>query len=153
MTSVTPVMLVVEVVVGALVLAGAVIMLLTSIALMRARDAITRVNALSPATALGVPLIVVGTYGYTVATTGFSLWALVRLVVTIAALLVVSSMASNALARATIMSGAPIDPETSPNELAEEPGGARTGAHSGGGDTRGNGRGTSAEAHDPGDCG
>ena len=106
---------------AALLVLGSLAVLLTAVAMVRVRDAVSRVNVLSPVTAFGLPLIVVGEYVSTTAHHGFTPWGLVRLVITVVALLVVSSLASNALARAAVLSGAPIDPATAPNDLAEEP--------------------------------
>ena len=108
---------------GVLILLGTIVVFLTAVALYRVRDAVTRVNALAPVTVLGVPLLVVGAYVHQIATAGFDWWGLVQLVITLVALLVVSSLASNALARATILSGAAVDPQTSPNDLGDEPSG------------------------------
>ena len=40
---------------GVLILLGTIVVFLTAVALYRVRDAVTRVNALSPVTVLGVP--------------------------------------------------------------------------------------------------
>ncbi|WP_312717496.1 monovalent cation/H(+) antiporter subunit G [Mobilicoccus sp.] len=110
-----------DAVAGTLIVVGSVSVLLAAVAMIRVRDAIMRVNVLSPVTAFGVPLIVLGEYVSTSAHNGATLWGLMRLFITLVALLVVSSLASNALARAAVLSGARIDPATSPNDLAEEP--------------------------------
>ena len=113
--------LVADTVAGILLVAGSLSVLLTAVTMVRVRDAVSRINALSPVTAFGLPLIVLGEYVSTTAHHGFSTWGLVRLLITLVALLVVSSMASNALARAAVLSGARIDPATAPDDLAEEP--------------------------------
>lgn len=113
--------LAVEVVVGALVVVGAFVVLASAIAMMRARDALTRINVLSPATGLGLPLVVVGAYVHKVALSGFSAWGFFQMLLTILALLIVSSVASNTLARAAYASGAKVDPRTRPQDLAREP--------------------------------
>ena len=110
-----------DAVAGTLIVLGSVVVLLTSVAMFRVRDAVSRINALSPVTGFGVPLVVLGDYVSSTAHHGFSTWGLVRLVITIVALLVVSSIASNALARAAVLSGAQIDDATHPNDLAEPP--------------------------------
>lgn len=111
---------IVEVVGGTFVLAGSVVVLLASIVMVRARDAVTRINSLSPVTAFGLPLIVLGEFATTVQDDGVTAWGLVRLGITLVALLVVSSVASNTLARAAVLSGARIDPRTNPNHLARD---------------------------------
>lgn len=110
-----------DAVAGVLIVIGSVAVLLTAIAMIRVRDAVSRINVLSPVTAFGLPLVVLGEYVSTTAHHGFTTWGLVRLLITLVALLVVSSLASNALARAAVLSGARIDPATRPNDLAEEP--------------------------------
>lgn len=113
--------LVVDVVVAALVLVGVVLVFVTSVAMFRAHDALGRVNVLGPATALGVPCLVVAHWLHGLTVEGFSWWGLARLVVTVGALLVVSSVASNTLARATYLSGSPVHPSTHPQDLARRP--------------------------------
>lgn len=103
------------------VILGALLVLTVAVAFFKERDAISRINALGPATALGVPLIIVGVYIATTAESGFSGWLTFKSVLMIVAMVLVSSVASNVLARAAYLSGAPLDPSTSPNDLADEP--------------------------------
>lgn len=103
------------------VVLGAVFVLGSALAMHRQRDALARVNVLSPATGLGMPLIVIGAFLHRWAVAGFSGVDLLKTVVTVGALLVVSSVASNVLARSTYLSGAEVAPQTSPQELANEP--------------------------------
>lgn len=105
----------------ALCVGGALLVLLSAVAMLRERDAYARINVLSPATGMGMPLIVLGAYLQKLTVTGFSLASLLKLLVTLAALVVVSSVASNVLARAAYLSGAPVDPRTDPQDLASEP--------------------------------
>lgn len=105
----------------ALCIGGALLVLLSAVAMLRERDAYARINVLSPATGMGLPMIVVGAYLHKLTVSGFSGAALVKLLVTLAALLIVSSVASNTLARAAYLSGAPVDPRTRPQDLANEP--------------------------------
>lgn len=119
----------IQVVIGALVslctLVGAFLVLAVAVAFFKERDAISRINVLGPATALGLPLIVTGAFIARAWQTGFDSWLLLKSIGTVAALVLVSSVASNVLARAAYLSGAPLDPRTSPNELAarrEDPG-------------------------------
>jgi multicomponent Na+:H+ antiporter subunit G len=114
-------MTVLDVMIAALSIAGASLVLISALAMMRERDAYARINVLSPATGMGLPLIVVAAYLHQLTTSGFSGAGLVKLLITLAALLVVSSVASNTLARAAYLSGAPVDPATRPQDLAQEP--------------------------------
>lgn len=112
---------VLDVVTATLVTAGAFLVLVSAVAMHRQRDALSRINVLSPATGLGLPLIVIGAFVHRWATTGFSPGDALKTAVTVGALLVVSSVASNILARAAYLSGARVHPDTRPQELAEEP--------------------------------
>lgn len=110
--------LVLEVLAAVLVLSGSGWVLVSAVAMHRVRDAVTRVNVLSPATGMGLTSIVAGAWVHRVATEGLGESSPVKALVTIGALLLVSSVASNVLARAAVLSGAEIEPRTSPNELA-----------------------------------
>ena len=58
---------------------------------------------------------------WTVHDHGF-LWVdLVKLGVAVLGFIIMSSVASNSITRAAYRSGAPLDPATSPNDLAEPP--------------------------------
>lgn len=106
---------------GVLVVVGALFMLTSAVAMLRESDALTRINVLSPATGMGLPLIVVAAWLDRLVEHGFEWLPLFQTIVTIAALLVVSSVASNTLARAAYLSGAPVDPATDPQDLARDP--------------------------------
>lgn len=106
-------------VVALLLLSGTGWVLVAALAMFRQPDAYNRINVLSTATSLGLPSLVFGAYLYHTWAEGFSWYGLVRLLLTVLALIVVSSVASNALARAAFLAGAPIDPQTDPNDLAE----------------------------------
>lgn len=112
---------VVDVLIGGLLVLGALVVLASAVAMMWARDALTRINVFSPATGLGLPLIVVGAYGHELAVAGFTAWGLFQMLLTILALIVVSSVGSNTLARAAYASGSPVDPRTTPQDLARDP--------------------------------
>lgn len=112
---------VVQVVVSVLALSGAGLVLVSAVLMLRERDAVSRINCLSPATGLGLPLIVVAAYVTEFASDGVSPAGIIQLLVTLLALLVVSSVASNVLARAAYLSGAPVHPDTSPQDLARAP--------------------------------
>lgn len=113
-----------EFVIGALitlcVVVGSLFVLAVAVVFFKERDAVSRINALGPATALGLPLIVTGALIEWAWQFGFSGWLLFKSIATICALVLVSSVASNVLARAAYASGAPLDPRTSPNDLAED---------------------------------
>ncbi len=108
-----------SVVAAVLVLAGACWVLVSAVAMHRLTDALSRVNALGPATGVGLPWIVIGAWLHSLTVHPFAWVDVVKVAVTIVALLIVSSVASNVLARASVLSGAETDPETSPNDLLE----------------------------------
>lgn len=105
-----------------LVVAGAVAVLVSAVAMLRERDALSRINVLGVATGLGLPLIMVGAFLVRLDREGFDPLGLAVLLLTLAALLIVSSVASNVLARAAYLSGAPVHPDTDPQDLARAPG-------------------------------
>lgn len=111
----------VTIVVGILCVGGALFVLASGIGMFRVRDGVSRVNVLSGATGIGMPFIVTGVYVHELAVNGFDVVALLKAVIAVIGFIVMSSFASNALGRAAYRSGAPLDPATSPNELAEEP--------------------------------
>jgi len=113
---------VLQAIAGALAIIGSLFMLTSAVAMLRQSDALTRINVLSPATGMGLPLIVIAAWLDKLVDRGFEWMPLVQTIITIAALLVVSSVASNTLARAAYLSGAPVDPRTDPQDLAREPG-------------------------------
>ncbi|GAA4878153.1 cation:proton antiporter [Serinicoccus chungangensis] len=104
--------------VGVLCIGGSVFVLLSAIAMLRARDGLSRINVLSGATGMGLPWIATGVYVAHVQLHGFDVITLIKLLVTIAGFIIMSSVASNALGRAAYRSGAPLDPATDPNDLA-----------------------------------
>ncbi|WP_349828884.1 cation:proton antiporter [Brevibacterium litoralis] len=101
------------------VLSGGLVMLACAVAMFRAPDALSRINVFSPATGLGMPLVVVGVYAHTFVTDGFGLTRLVMAVVAVLSLIIVSSVATNVLSRSVYVSGAPVWRGTKPNRLAE----------------------------------
>jgi multicomponent Na+:H+ antiporter subunit G len=110
---------VVAVTVGILLVAGALFFLVTAVAMLRSRDAVSRVNSLSPATGMGLPLIIIGAFVHETAEDGWSTFVLVKAVLSVMSSLVVSSVASNVLARATYRSQEAVDPTTRSDALAE----------------------------------
>lgn len=111
----------VTIVVGLLSVTGAAFVLVSAVAMLKARDGLSRINVLSAATGLGLPLIVLGAFLEDVRTNGFTWLDLLKVVIAILGFIIMSSVASNALTRAAYRSGAPLDPATSPNELADPP--------------------------------
>ena len=111
--------LAVEILISLLLLAGAVAVATAARALFVERDAIARINAFSIATSLGLPFITAGAMLGRFMDDGFSWGILLKSLGAILAFILVSSVASNTLVRAAYMSGAPVDPRTIPNDLAE----------------------------------
>lgn len=108
-------------IVGLLMIGGGLFVINSAIAMFRVHDAYERLSAMTPATGLGLPLIVIGvgvehTWEYRFE---WEVWGRVAIIVT--AMVLVSSVGSNVLGRAVYMSGAPLDPKTMFNDLAEEP--------------------------------
>lgn len=108
-------------IVGLLMIGGALFVLNSAIAMFRVHDAYERLSVMTPATGLGLPLIVIGagvehTWGFRFE---WEVWG--RIVIIVAAMVLVSSVGSNVLGRAAYMSGAPLARKTMFNDLAEEP--------------------------------
>jgi multicomponent Na+:H+ antiporter subunit G len=110
--------LLLDVLTVALALLGALGFLVSAVAMLRVRDALSMVNSLGPATGMGLPLLLCAALLHEGRTEGWDVVHIVEVVLAILAALVVSSVASNALGRAAYRSGAPLDPRTDPNELA-----------------------------------
>jgi multicomponent Na+:H+ antiporter subunit G len=108
----------VSVLAGVSAVLGSLAFLVSAIALLRVRDAVSRVNALTPATALGLPLILTAALLQQSLATGWSWSDLAKVLLAVAGSVIISSVASNTLGRAAYRSGAPLDPATDPNELA-----------------------------------
>lgn len=109
------------IVVGLLCIGGALFVLASAIGMLRVRDGVSRVNVLSGATGIGMPAIVLGIYVNDLAVHGFVPLSLFKALVAVGGFIVMSSVASNALGRAAYRSGAPLDPATVPNDLADPP--------------------------------
>lgn len=108
-------------IVGLLMIGGALFVLNSAVAMFRVHDAYERLSVMTPATGLGLPLIVIGagvehTWEYRFE---WEVWG--RVVIIVTAMILVSSVGSNVLGRAVYMSGAPLNPKTMFNDLAEEP--------------------------------
>lgn len=112
---------VLSIVIAILAVLGSLFVLSSAIQMLREKDALCRINSFGPATVLGLPLIVIAAYLHKLATIGFTVNGLIQVLVTLTALLIVSSVASNVLARSTYFSGAPISPDTVPQDLARDP--------------------------------
>lgn len=113
--------LIVDVLASVLLLGGAFWMLTAALSMFRAHDALARINVLSPATGLGLPMIVVGAFLLHTRQDGFEVAVLIKTILTVVALIIVSSIASNVLSRAAYMSGSAVDPRTAPQDLARSP--------------------------------
>ncbi|MDP3892782.1 monovalent cation/H(+) antiporter subunit G [Nocardioides sp.] len=102
---------------GVLMLTGSLFYAVTAIGMMRARDAISRVNNLSPATGAGLPLIILGAVIHRLSHGDLTVLDGVKAALAIGASLVVSSVASNMLGRAAYRSQSVLDPRTLSNAL------------------------------------
>jgi multicomponent Na+:H+ antiporter subunit G len=102
---------------GLLMLLGSLFFAVTAIGVFRAGDAISRVNNLSPAMGAGLPLIIIGAAVHDLAAGDLTVLDGVKAVLAVGAALVVSSVASNMLARAAYRSQQELDPRTLGNAL------------------------------------
>ncbi|HSK32148.1 MAG TPA: monovalent cation/H(+) antiporter subunit G [Propionicimonas sp.] len=102
---------------GLLMLLGSLFFAVTAIGMLRARDAISRVNNLSPATGAGLPLIIIGAAVHDLAAGDLTVLDGVKAALAVGASLVVSSVASNMLGRAAYRSQQELDPRTLSNAL------------------------------------
>lgn len=100
-----------------LLVAGSVFFLVTAAAMLRVRDAVSRVNTLSPATGLGLPLLLVGAFVHDIGLHGWSTYTFVKVLLACAASIVVASVGSNVMARAVYRAQDTFDPETRSNAL------------------------------------
>lgn len=105
----------VAVLVGSLAVLGGIFFLISGVAMFRARDAITRVNLLGPATGVGMPLVLLSAFTHATWEHGFSWVHLVEVLTAIAAMLIVSSVASFSMGRSIYRAGAELDPRTREN--------------------------------------
>lgn len=102
---------------GLLMLLGSLFFAVTAIGMLRSRDAISRVNNLSPATGAGLPLIIIGAAVHDLAAGDLTVLDGVKAALAVGAALVVSSVASNMLGRAAYRSQQELDPRTVSNAL------------------------------------
>lgn len=102
---------------GLLMLLGSLFFAVTAIGMLRSRDAISRVNNLSPATGAGLPLIIIGAAVHDLAAGDLTVLDGVKAALAVGAALVVSSVASNMLGRAAYRSQQELDPRTMSNAL------------------------------------
>src|SRR5699024_2751687 len=91
------------VLVGIFGLTGSLLLLSSPLATDRVRDSLSRIHVFSPATGLGMPLIVAAAYVFDLHSSGFSWGSLIMAVVAVMCLIIVSSVASNTLARSTVL--------------------------------------------------
>ena len=106
-----------SVVAGLLMLLGALFFLVTALGMLRSRDAISRVNNLSPATGAGLPLVIIGAAVHDLSAGDLTVLEGVKAALAVGAALVVSSVASNMLGRAAYRSQTELDPRTVGNAL------------------------------------
>lgn len=102
---------------GVLLVLGSLLFLVTAVGMLRAGDAISRVNNLSPATGAGLPLIIIGAALGDLALGSLTVLDAVMATLAVGAALVVSSVASNILGRAAYRSQRELDPRTISNAL------------------------------------
>jgi multicomponent Na+:H+ antiporter subunit G len=107
---------------GLLLVLGSLFFLVTAIGMLRSGDAISRVNNLSPATGLGMPLIIVGAALDVAARGELSVVDAILAALAVGGALVVSSVASNVLGRAAYRSQRTLDPRTITNALGPHEG-------------------------------
>lgn len=102
---------------GLLMLLGSLFFAVTAIGMLRSRDAISRVNNLSPATGAGLPLIIIGAVVHDLAAGDLTVLDGVKAALAVGAALVVSSVASNLLGRSAYRTQQELDPRTLSNAL------------------------------------
>lgn len=102
---------------GLLMLLGSLFFAVTAVGMLRSRDAISRVNNLSPATGAGLPLIIIGAAVNDLAAGDLTVLDGIKAALAVGATLVVSSVASNMLGRAAYRSQQELDPHTLSNAL------------------------------------
>ncbi|MGI8946491.1 MAG: cation:proton antiporter [Ornithinimicrobium sp.] len=107
--------------IAVLSIGGAFFVLVSALAMLRVGDGLSRINVLSPATGIGLPAIVAAAFIHDLQMHGFDVFDLIKTTVAIVGFIILSSVASNTLGRATYRSGCPLDPDTQPNELAQRP--------------------------------
>ncbi|WKD62221.1 putative monovalent cation/H+ antiporter subunit G [Corynebacterium ciconiae DSM 44920] len=89
-----------DIIVGALVLLASFLAMVTVRSIWEAKDALTRVNLLSPLTGVALPLLIIANLVHDFSTKGIDPNNLVRAIISIAFLLAVVSVSSFYLARA-----------------------------------------------------
>lgn len=107
--------------VGVLTIGGSLFFLVSAVAMLRSRDAISRVNSLSPATGMGLPMIIAGILLHDTWAHGWSTTDAVKAALAVVASLVVSSVGSNMLGRAAYRSLDSFDPTMRSNALEAPP--------------------------------
>ncbi len=116
---------------GILFVLGSLFFLVTAVGILRAQDAISRVNNLSPATGVGLPLIIIGAAVGDLSRGELGVLDAVMALLAVGAALVVSSVASNMLGRAAYRSQCELDPRTISNALGPHETLPDPGAHEG----------------------
>ncbi|HHY08025.1 MAG TPA: hypothetical protein GX530_05795 [Corynebacteriales bacterium] len=106
-----------QILIGVIVLTGAILIFDTGIAMNRARDSITRVNMVSPAVYVGFPLVVLGLLLTDFGLNGFNWVHLLEFILLILGLPVASAMGSMQLGRAMMLTQTRVDPRTVREDL------------------------------------
>src|SRR5699024_69684 len=109
------------VVVGLFGITGSLLRLSSVLVMFRVRDCLSRINVCCAAAGVGMPRIVAADYVFDLHSSGFGWGSLIMAVVAVMCLIIVSSVASNTLARSAMLSGQPVSGKTSPNRLAQPP--------------------------------
>lgn len=106
-----------QILIGVIVLAGAIFIFDTGIAMNRARDSITRVNMVSPAIYVGFPLVALGLLITDSAVNGVNWVHLLEFILVILGAPIGSAMGSMQLGRAMILTQTRVDPRTVREDL------------------------------------
>lgn len=106
-----------QILIGAIVLSGAILIFDTGIAMNRARDSITRVNMVSPAIYVGFPLVALGLLITDSVMHGFSWVHFLEFMLVALGAPVGSAMGSMHLGRAMMLTQTRVDPRTVREDL------------------------------------
>ena len=92
-------MTIAEIIASVLLVLATILVIATVIALWRAPDALTRVNLLGPTVGLAVPLLLLAKLIVDFSENGFSLWSLVRLLISCFGVWIIGSVGSYYMGR------------------------------------------------------
>lgn len=107
-----------DLLIGIFAILGSLGFFVSSLAMYRVGDALSRINVLSVATGLGVVQFVLAAFVYVVRTEGFSWVAVFEALVAIGATFVVTTVASMTLARSVYLARSFKDPAMPFDDLA-----------------------------------